>query len=156
MADIRDRKQTGVYNLEVLTEEIVYKKNSQQLTALLYEGLIESLEAAITLIEQKNYIDANKRLQKANDILRRLGVGLKYDAGIIAHQLDALYNYMAERLIEANMKKDVSIIKEVLQLITTISSAWNEALKKEPQPMTKSFMQKAAAYEKFVTTYEEK
>jgi flagellar secretion chaperone FliS len=156
MADIKNREQTGVYNLEVLTEEIVYKKNSQQLTALLYEGFIESLEAAITLIEQKNYIDANKRLQKANDILRRLGVGLKYDAGIIAHQLDALYNYMAERLIEANMKKDVSIIKEVLQLITTISSAWNEALKKEPKPMPKSFMQKAAAYEKFVTTYEEK
>ena len=156
MADIKNREQTGVYNLEVLTEEIVYKKNSQQLTALLYEGLIESLEAAITLIEQKNYIDANKRLQKANDILRRFGVGLKYDAGIIAHQLDALYNYMAERLIEANMKKDISIIKEVLQLITTISSAWNEALKKEPQPVPKSFMQKAAAYEKFVTTYEEK
>lgn len=156
MADIKNREQTGVYSLEVLTEEIVYKKNSQQLTALLYEGFIESLEAAITLIEQKNYIDANKRLQKANDILRRLGVGLKYDAGIIAHQLDALYNYMAERLIEANVKKDISIIKEVLQLMTTISSAWNEALKKESQPTQQSFMQKAAAYEKFVTTYEEK
>jgi flagellar secretion chaperone FliS len=142
--------------LEFLTEEIVYKKNSQQLTALLYEGLLESLESAITMIEQKKYIDANKRLQKANDILRRLGVGLKYDAGIIAHQLDALYNYMAERLIEANMKKDVSIVKEVLQLTTTISSAWNEALKKEPLPTQKSFMQKATAYEKFVTTYEEK
>jgi flagellar protein FliS len=156
MTDIKNREQTGVYSLEVLTEEIVYKKNSQQLTALLYEGFIESLEAAITLIEQKNYIEANKRLQKANDILRRLGVGLRYDAGIIAHQLDALYNYMAERLIEANVKKDISIIKEVLQLMTTISSAWNEALKKESQPTQRSFMQKAAAYEKFVTTYEEK
>ena len=49
-------------------------------------------------INGKNLIDANKKLQKANDILYRLGAGLNYEAGIIADQLDALYNYMAERI----------------------------------------------------------
>jgi flagellar protein FliS len=141
--------------VDFLTEEIVYKKTPQQLTALLYEGLIESLEEAIAHTENKDYIQANKRLQKANDILRRLGVGLKYDAGIIAHQLDALYNFMAERLIDANMKKDVQMMKEVLTIANEIARAWNEALKKEPTVKPSSFVKKAAAYEQFITTYEE-
>jgi flagellar secretion chaperone FliS len=141
--------------MDFLTEEAVYQKTPQQLTALLYEGLMESIEQAITYTEQKDYIQANKRLQKANNILRRLGVGLKYDAGIIAHQLDALYNYMAEQLIEANIKKDVSIMETVLKIATEIADAWNEAMKKQTPSQSSDFMKKAAAYERFVTTYEE-
>ncbi|MGG3161372.1 flagellar export chaperone FliS [Geobacillus stearothermophilus] len=137
--------------MDFLTEEWIYQKNSQQLTALLYEGLLECLEEAIAALEQKDYWKANKQLQKGNDILRRLGVGLRYDAGIIAHQLDALYNYMAERLIEANMKKDAAAVQEVLQLTTTIATAWNEALKSGVSPVQPAHKQKAAAYEQFIT-----
>ena len=36
--------------LDFLTEEWIYQKNSQQLTALLYEGLMECLEEAIEAI----------------------------------------------------------------------------------------------------------
>lgn len=143
--------QWGCTALDFLTEEWIYQKNSQQLTALLYEGLLECLEEAIAALEQKDYWKANKQLQKGNDILRRLGVGLRYDAGIIAHQLDALYNYMAERLIEANMKKDAAAVQEVLQLTTTIATAWNEALKSGVSPVQPAHKQKAAAYEQFIT-----
>ena len=69
----------GDPKVEFLTEEIIYKKTPQELTALLYEGLMENLESAIVFIEEQNYIEANKKLQKANDILHRLGVGLKYE-----------------------------------------------------------------------------
>lgn len=41
--------------LDFLTEEWIYQKNSQQLTALLYEGLMECLEEAIEAIKQKDY-----------------------------------------------------------------------------------------------------
>ena len=75
---------------------------------------MNQLRDAIEDIKGKNLIDANKKLQKANDILYRLGAGLNYEAGIIADQLDALYNYMAERTIEANRKKDPAMIQEVL------------------------------------------
>ncbi len=111
---------------------------------------MECLEEALTALEQKDYWKANKQLQKGNDILRRLGVGLRYDAGIIAHQLDALYNYMAERLIEANMKKDVKIVQEVWQLTTTIATAWNEALKSGASPAQTVRKPKTAAYEQFI------
>ncbi len=45
-----------------------------------------------------------------------LGAGLNYEAGIISDQLDALYNYMAERVIEGNKKKDIAMIQEVLSI----------------------------------------
>ncbi|AZV45260.1 flagellin-specific chaperone FliS [Peribacillus asahii] len=135
--------------MEFLSEEMIYQKTPQELTAFLYEGLIENLEQAITLIEKKDYIESNKKLQKANDILHRLGVGLKYEAGPIAEQLDRLYNFMADELVEANLKKDAEKIQGVLKIVGEIASAWNIALKKTPNP-TQKINRKVAAYESSV------
>ena len=132
--------------MEFLTEEIIYNKTPQELTALLYEGLMENLESAIAFIDEQNYIEANQKLQKANDILHRLGVGLKYEAGPIAEQLDTLYNFMANELIEANLKKDKQKIEGVLKIIGEIAGAWNTAMKTTSNP-TQKINKKVAAYE---------
>ena len=118
--------------MNFITEELIYQKSSQEITALLYETLMNQLRDAIEDIKGKNLIDANKKLQKANDILYRLGAGLNYEAGIIADQLDALYNYMAERTIEANRKKDPAMIQEVLSIAERLSEAWSTAMKNKP------------------------
>ncbi|MCQ6278702.1 flagellar export chaperone FliS [Bacillus sp. EB600] len=132
--------------MELLTEEILYQKSSQELTALLYEGIMTNLEESIELINAKNFIEANKKLQKANDILERLGVGLKYEAGPIAEQFDTLYNYMASQIIEANLRKDQQLIKNVLQLIQPIAEAWNEIVRKQVHTQSGN-TKKVLAYE---------
>ena len=58
-----------------------------------------------------------------------------------------LYNYMADKLIEANLKKDPSIIKEVIGILEKVSQAWNETLKKPKQNVNPNRL-KALAYEK--------
>lgn len=115
--------------MEFLTKEWIYQKNSQELTSLLYEACLDNLEHAIAAIETKDYVEANIKLQKVNDILERLGVGLNYGAGVIADQLDTLYNYMANKVVTANMKKDTASLKEVANMIEMLASAWNEAIK---------------------------
>ena len=132
--------------MEFLTEEMIYKKTPQELTALMYEGLMENLESAIIFIDEQDYIEANQKLQKANDILHRLGVGLKYEAGPIAQQLDTLYNFMATELIEANLKKDKQKIQGVLKIISEIAGAWNTAMKTTVSS-TQKIHKKVAAYE---------
>ena len=132
---------------DFLTEEMIYKKTSQEITSLLYEACLMSLEEAIESINKKDFVLANHKIQKANNILQRLGVGLNYEAGIISDQLDMIYNYMADKLIEANLKKDPSIIKEVIGILEDISQAWNETLKKPVKPITQN-RQKAMAYER--------
>jgi flagellar secretion chaperone FliS len=132
--------------MDVLTNEVLYQKSPQELTALLYEGIMTNLEESIELLNEKKLIEANGKLQKANDILHRLGVGLKYEAGPIAEQLDTLYNYMARQLIEANIRKDPQLIKNVLKIIQPIAQAWNETLKKKVHSQS-SISKKVSAYE---------
>ncbi|UYZ24492.1 flagellar export chaperone FliS [Mesobacillus jeotgali] len=133
--------------MEALTKDVIFKKSPQELTALLYEGIIDNLEQAIELINEKSYVQANAKLQRTNDILHRLGVGLKYEAGPIGQQLDMLYNYMADQIIIANVKKDVSILRDMITLIEPIIHAWNEILKKKVNVSQSSTVRKVSAYE---------
>lgn len=140
--------------MDFLTEELLYQKSPQELTSLLYEVLIDNLKASIKDVEDKKYLDANKKLQKSNDILYRLGAGLNYEAGIIADQLDALYNYMAEQLIHANKNKDAATVRHVLSITERLASAWNEALKSKPTIGQSGLRRKTSAYEQNVMVLE--
>jgi len=140
---------------EIFTESAIHQKSPQEITALLYEACITNLEDAITDINNKDYVLANRKLQKANDILHRLGAGLNYDAGIIADQLDMLYNYMADKLVEANLKKDVTIIQEVLNSLEEITAAWNKAMKNKTADSGAMVRKRASAYEKSILTEEQ-
>lgn len=133
--------------MEALTKDVIFKKSPQELTALLYEGIIDNLEQAIELINEKSYVQANAKLQRTNDILHRLGVGLKYEAGPIGQQLDLLYNYMAEQIIQANLKKDTSLLSEIIKLIEPIAQAWNDILNKKVNVSQSSTVRKVSAYE---------
>lgn len=140
--------------MNFITEEIIYQKSSQEITALLYETLMNQLSGAVEDINGKNLIDANKKLQKANDILFRLGAGLNYEAGIIADQLDALYNYMAEHIVEANRKKDTMMIQQVLSITERLADAWHTAMKNKPSTTQNHLRRKANAYEQNVMVLE--
>ncbi|WP_458411844.1 flagellar export chaperone FliS [Schinkia sp. CFF1] len=136
----------------ILTEEALFKKSPQEITTLLYEVSIDSLEEAIDAINDKAYDIANQKLTKVNDILYRLGAGINYEAGIIADQLEALYDYMANKLIEANLKKDIKVIEEVVNILQAISTSWNEALKKGATPQNSKFRKSSSAYEQNILT----
>lgn len=131
----------------VLTENDIHGKTPQELTSLLYETCIDKLENATQAIKKKNFIEANTLLQGCNDILYRLGAGLNYEAGIIADQLEVIYNYMAEKLIQANIQKDVNIINEVVSLLTMLDEAWKDAMKKGNASANQTAKRKAMAYE---------
>ncbi|MDT8861684.1 flagellar export chaperone FliS [Alkalihalobacillus sp. MEB130] len=131
----------------ILSNETLYQKSSQELTALLYEACVTNLEEAISHIEEKNFSAANEKLKKTSDIVHRLGAGLNYSAGIIADQLEQVYNYIADKLVEANIKKDTAIIKEIISLISMIMSSWNESMKTKPTSSAKGTKAKVNAYE---------
>jgi flagellar secretion chaperone FliS len=133
----------------MFTEEALHKKSPEELTSLLYEALVSNLEEAKEAIGTKEFVVANIKLQKSNDILYRLGAGLNYEAGVIANQLDEVYNYLAERIIQANLTKSEEPIDEAIQLINMIADAWNEAMEKRTDSQTKAHQQKNKAYEQF-------
>lgn len=138
----------------LISEEAIYQKSPQEITALLYEACLNNLDEAIENIANKDYILANVKLKKANDIVWRLGAGINYEAGIIADQLDMLYNYIAGKLIDANLKKDITIIQEVKSIIEELLSAWTASMKQKTQQINTGLRQKALAYEKNIKTYD--
>ncbi|WP_400243415.1 flagellar export chaperone FliS [Niallia sp. JL1B1071] len=138
----------------LISEEAIYQKSPQEITALLYEACLNNLDEAIENIANKDYILANVKLKKANDIVWRLGAGINYEAGIIADQLDMLYNYIAGKLIDANLKKDISIIQEVKSIIEELLSAWTVSMKQKIQQINTGLRQKTLAYEKNIMTYD--
>lgn len=141
--------------MDFLTKEIIYQKSSQEITSLLYEALIDHTKGAIQDIEASRLIEANDKLKKVNDILERLGVGINYEAGIIAEQLDVLYNYMADLVIKANVKKDIEPLKEVLTILEDISGAWQTAMKNnKSSQIQQQLFRKTNAYERNVMVYE--
>ena len=47
----------------------------------------------------------------------------------VSEGLDSLYDYMYRRLIEGNLKKDVSIIEEILGYSKELRDTWAQAMK---------------------------
>jgi flagellar protein FliS len=111
-----------------------YKSNSittaspEELTLMLYNGLMRFLMQADKSIENKETEKAHENIVRAQDIIMEFQATLdmQYD---ISHNLLQLYDYMNRRLIEANIKKDRKIIAEVLRFATELRDTWVQAMK---------------------------
>ena len=111
-----------------------YQQNSimtatpEELTLMLYNGCIKGIRLAKIGLEDKDYEKANLYMCKAQAIIRELRATLdmKYD---ISQNLYELYTYFLDRLIEANVKKESSILDEVEQFVSDLRDTWAEAMK---------------------------
>ncbi|KUK30987.1 MAG: Flagellar biosynthesis protein FliS [Thermoanaerobacterales bacterium 50_218] len=97
----------------------------ERLVLMLYEGAIRFLGEAKVAIAENNLAKAHEKLVRAQDIFTELQVSLNMDYEI-SKPLASLYDYFKRRLIEANVKKDVSIIDEILELVRPLKDAWAE------------------------------
>lgn len=104
----------------------VESASPHKLVLMLYDGLLKQLRIAKLHIERKEIAHKAAALSKALAIVDqglRPGIDLE-KGGSIAAQLLALYDYSAERLLQANLRNDAAAVEEVIQLIEPIRSAW--------------------------------
>lgn len=110
-----------------------YKKNQvfsappENLVLMLYDGLIRFAKEAIIAIEEKRIEDAHKAITRCKLIARELLLGLNREIPV-ADSLASLYNYMHERLVQANIKKDKAVLEEVIEMAAELRETWNEAI----------------------------
>ena len=95
---------------------------------MLYNGAIKFCNIAVESIKDKEVQKAHDSLLRVEDIILELRATLnkKYP---IALEMDQLYEYMYETLVEANLKKDAGKVEEVCQLVRNYRDAWQEAMK---------------------------
>jgi len=110
-------------------ENAILTASPEELVLMLYNGIIRFIEEAKGAIEKKDYMAANNSIQRAQDIITELMLTLdmNYD---ISKNLYSLYDYMLRRLIDANVKKDVTILEEVKGFAIELRDTWSVALNK--------------------------
>jgi flagellar protein FliS len=108
-----------------------------KLILMLYDGAIRFLNQSLEGLKEKKYDVVNNNIIKAQNILTELMLSLNMNVGEIAENLYSLYDYMNRRLIEANIKKEGEIVKEVLGMLTDLRATWDEAIKKVGQKVVK-------------------
>ena len=99
-----------------------------KLTLMLYEGTIKFCNIAIVAIEGQDVSKANINIMKAEKIITHLRMTLDFKYPV-AKDFDHLYDYIFDRLLTANMKKDKDILEEVIEHLRGIRDTWKEVMK---------------------------
>jgi len=109
-------------------ENSVYTASPEELTLMLYNGLVKFIMKAQHALSKNDIEGTNENIQKAEDIIVELMSSLdkKYE---IAVSLELLYDYMMRRLVEANMKKSSEILDEMLEFAKDLRDTWEQAIK---------------------------
>ena len=95
------------------------------LVIMCYEKCIQYLNQAKLHYEQKQYEQKAKKLQKAMDIICILQGGLDQEkGGQIAKNLDALYTYLNKRLLQGDLKRDLTCFDETIRIMDELRGAW--------------------------------
>lgn len=98
------------------------------LTLMLYNGAIKFIRQAKQAIEEKNVEQAHNYNVRVQDILKELILTLNPKVEI-SEQFLTMYEYMMERMIEANIKKDTAILDEVEGFFVEFRDTWKEVMK---------------------------
>jgi len=105
-----------------------------QLISMLFHGAQEALAKAVGSIERKDIQLRTQQINKACEIVVTLKGSLNFEqGGEVAENLDSLYDYMLRTLMQANRESDAAKVKEVSELIATISDGWSQIPAEEHQ-----------------------
>lgn len=93
---------------------------------LMMQGCLERLAQAKGAIERKDMEAKSVAISKAQGLLHGLQDALDLSQGAIAENLYGLYTYMDERVWDASLTRDVAPLEEVMTLMLTIKSGWDQ------------------------------
>ena len=109
-----------------------YKENSiniasqEQLVIMLVDGAVKYTKVAKLALERGDKKRAHDELIRVQSIFAELMASLDINAGSFAIDLMNLYNFIRNKLIEANIKKDIKVIDEVMPVIEDVRDMWHE------------------------------
>ncbi|NLB78995.1 MAG: flagellar export chaperone FliS [Clostridiaceae bacterium] len=109
-------------------ENSIFTASPEELTLMLYNGLVKFIMRGIDSIEKKNIQDANTNIIKAQNIVSEFmnTLDMNYE---VSGSLNSIYDYMLRRLIDANVTKDNEILDEVLGFAKVLRDTWEQAMK---------------------------
>lgn len=106
----------------------------EKILLMLYEGAIRFIRQATSAMEQDKIAEKGKYISKATAIISELMATLDFKAGgDLATDLENLYIFMIDKLIEGNIENNVQKLKDVEKLLNTLYVAWKDIVE-NPRP----------------------
>lgn len=93
---------------------------------MLMEGALSKIATAKGCIARNDIAEKSRQITWGMNIIQGLRTSLDAQkGGEVAANLDALYEYMGRRLLEANVTNDVVILDEVSNLLMEVKAGWD-------------------------------
>jgi flagellar secretion chaperone FliS len=113
--------------IQTYKENAVTTQSGGKVVVLLYEGAIRFLAQAIEALENKDYAEKGRLINRTIDIITELDVVLNTDVGgDVAQNLRKLYHFMIKHLVEANSQKDPDKLRQVVRLLENLLDGWKQ------------------------------
>jgi len=116
---LNEYKQVGVQNN-------ISDASPHRLVQMLMEGALDRISTAKGHMQRDRFAEKGRFISSAISIVDGLRSSLDFEkGGDIAQNLDALYDYMNRRLLEANVNNNAEYLDEVHGLMTEIKMGWD-------------------------------
>ena len=113
------------YGKGAVESEINYA-SPHRIIQMLMEGALSKLATAKGCITRNDITEKSNQITWAIKIINGLRSSLDMERGEdIATNLDSLYVYMEEKLLEAHVKNDIAILDEVINLLSEVKAGWD-------------------------------
>jgi len=100
-----------------------------KLVIMLYDEALRQIDTAMELMEQgdKRLDRVNNAIIRAQDMVTELTVSLDFEkGGDIARNLNNIYFYFNQQLLDANIRKKPELLKPVRKLMAELRDAWQQ------------------------------
>ena len=127
MTSVGENKPNAIGDkMDQYLESKIIAAKPEELTFMLYEGLVKFIKKAMLTLEAKNYEQVNYNTQRAQAIVDELRSTLNMDIPL-SESLDALYEYLGFKLLNANVGKSEEEYSEALEIAENFKDTWKEA-----------------------------
>lgn len=117
-----------------------------KITLMLMQGALDRMAYAKGSIERKDFEGKAEHLSRVTAILMNLRDTLDMEIkSEITENLYSLYEYMIQRITDANIQNDLNIMDEVINLMLPIKTAWSQIPEEAKQEAYEAQRQKRQA-----------
>ena len=101
----------------------------EQLLLMLYDGAIRFAALGVKAIDANDFEKRSYYVNKTSAIISELAATLDHSLDPdFADNLDALYHYMLNNLMDANLKHDTRPLLEVKKMLGELRETWSQAM----------------------------
>ena len=103
----------------------------EQLTMMLYDGVVKFAEQGREAVVNNDFENSYKLLTKAQNIVSEFMTTLNDDAAPeLCGKMRALYLFCYERLIMANLNRDLKKLDEAIKILSYMRETWSLLVEK--------------------------